>query len=391
MPVASRDNAVDGRRFSGFERKLVQLRDDRQRRTSLSCDQLAFIGRQSELVGKRTRETLDIVTVHSSFLERPATNSELHVSTILVQSRTNNYVLSLGAHYGSKETRGVSSTKSPWIIDVTTEDFQKQVIERSRAVPVVVDFWAPWCGPCRMIGPILERLVDEKQGQVVLAKVNVDEAQDVALSYRVEGIPAVKAFRDGQPVLEFVGALPESQLRAFLDRIMPSESDRLVRQASDLGSNRAGEAETLYRRAVESDPRHEAAALGLSALLVNRGQDEEAKQILDRAGATGEEAERLEALISLKERARQFGDEAAARKQVEATPSDAKARYRLASILAGPGKYRDALDLYLSAAELDRKLAQEQVRPAMVDVFRAVGVRSPLADEYRNKLTRLLY
>src|SRR5204863_8554363 len=135
-------------------------------------------------------------------------------------------------------------------------------------LPVVVDFWAPWCGPCRMLGPLLELLARERQGAFLLAKVNIDQAPNLATTYGVEAIPAVKAFRDGRPVLEFVGLLSEGQLREVLDRISPSEADRLVRQAAELEAANPGEAEALYRRALEQDPNQDAARVGRARLLV---------------------------------------------------------------------------------------------------------------------------
>src|SRR5512145_785989 len=117
------------------------------------------------------------------------------------------------------------------MLDATDTTFQRDVIDASHQQPVLVDFWAPWCGPCRALGPVLEKVVGERGGEVLLAKVNTDEAQELAMRYRVESIPLVIAFRDGQPVSEFVGLLPEAQLRAFLDQIGPSEADRQVKDA----------------------------------------------------------------------------------------------------------------------------------------------------------------
>jgi putative thioredoxin len=284
--------------------------------------------------------------------------------------------------------------ESAWIKNVAETDFEREVIERSRELPVVVDFWAPWCGPCRALGPVLEKLAAERAGDFLLAKVNVDEAQNLAYQYGIEGIPAVKAFRDGRPALEFVGLLPEAQLRQFLDRLVPSQAERQVRQAADLEAADPAGAEALYRDVLEQQPANDAAVVGLARLLIARGQDTEASELLDRiapAGDLGTEAERLGAILFLREQARTFGDEAAARRRLAAEPDSAEARYQLGCVLAAAGKYPEALQALLEAAERDRRLAADQVRPVMVKVFYAVGVRSPLADDYRDKLARLLY
>jgi putative thioredoxin len=278
-------------------------------------------------------------------------------------------------------------------MDVEEADFERAVIERSRERPVVVDFWAPWCGPCRMLGPVLEKLIEERAGEVLLAKVNIDNAQNLALTYGIEAIPAVKAFRDGRPVLEFLGVLPEAQLREFLDRVSPTEADRLAQQAAAAEVTNPTEAERLYRNALQLDRNHGVALLGLARLLIARGQDTEAGDLLGHihGGEHAAEAERLQAILALRERARAFGDEAAARRRLAAEPENAQACYELGCVLAAKGAYDGALAMLFSAAERDRKLAGAQVRETMVQVFHIIGVRSPLADEYRDKLTRLLY
>src|SRR5436190_10075473 len=149
-------------------------------------------------------------------------------------------------------------------VDVSERDFEARVIERSRQVPVLVDFWAAWCGPCRMLGPILEAAVAERNGEVVLAKVDVDAAPELAGRYRVSSIPLVIAFRDGQPVDEFVGVLSEAQVRQFLDRLAPSAADRLVNEAKGLENGKPAEAERLLRQALTQEPRHEAARVALA-------------------------------------------------------------------------------------------------------------------------------
>jgi putative thioredoxin len=290
--------------------------------------------------------------------------------------------------------RRVSSPSSDWIIDVDTANFERAVIERSRDRPVVVDFWAAWCSPCLMLGPVLEKLVSERKGEVILAKVNIDEAQELAHRYAVEAIPAVKAFRDGKPIFEFMGVLPETAVRQLLDRICPTESDRLARQASALEATRPEQAESLYRRALELDRNHEVAGVGLARLLIGHGRDAEAAEVLapfGPGGEQGEEVERLNAILFLRQQAREYGEESAARQRWQADPNNARLCFQFGCILAAAGKYPEALEMLLSAGEKDRQLAAGQVRETMVKIFQVIGVRSPLSDQYRDKLSHLLY
>jgi putative thioredoxin len=279
-------------------------------------------------------------------------------------------------------------------VNVAEADFEREVLERSRQVAVVVDFWAPWCGPCRALGPMLERLVAQRNGEVVLAKVNVDEAQNLAALYRVQSIPLVIAFRDGRPVDEFLGVLPEPQLVQFLDRLAPSAADRQTAEAAALENAKPEEAERLYRQALAQDRNLDAARLGLARVLMARGKDDEAAELLAEVGTVGEvgaEAERLNGILTLKRLARPFGDEAAARQRAAKEPKSAQALYELGCVLAAAGNYEEALRTLLSAAERDPKLAASKVREAMVQIFNVIGQRSALADDYRSRLTALLY
>jgi putative thioredoxin len=288
----------------------------------------------------------------------------------------------------------VSEPHAPWIFDVGEADFEREVIQRSHEKPVIVDFWAPWCGPCRTLGPLLDRLIEERGGNVLLAKLNVDEAPTLAAQFEVQSIPLVIAFRQGRAVLDFVGLLPEAQLRQFLDQLMPSDADRLTSEAAALEASAPEQSEGLYRRALQADPRHEAAVVGLARVLVNQGKDEEARQMLDEApsgGELGAEAERLGGILGLRQAAHGLGDEAAAHRLLEAAPDDARRRYEVGCVVAAAGRYQEGLDLLLAAAERDPTLAASKVRPVMVQIFQVIGPQSALANDYRNRLAALLF
>jgi putative thioredoxin len=281
-----------------------------------------------------------------------------------------------------------------WVFDVSEADFQAEVVDRSRRVPVVIDFWAPWCGPCRRLGPHLEKLAEESAGRFVLAKVNVDENQELAARFGVSGIPAVFAVRDAKVVDHFTGLMPEDELRRFLAGLAPTEADQFAATGFEQEADDLAAAEAKYRAALAADPRHEAACVGLArVLLASEGREAGAAELLCgvEAGEFAQEADRLRRIIQLREAPHSDADLAAARQAVAAAPEAAEARLRLGAVLAGRGEYAEALVALIEAAERDKVLAGTAIRELMVTVFHVVGVRSPLSETYRDRLQRLLY
>lgn len=292
-------------------------------------------------------------------------------------------------------TLGEGTTTHQAIIEVSDYDFDEQVIQRSYTTPVVVDFWAPWCGPCRMIGPVLERLARQADGQWMLAKLNVDHNQQTAARYGIQGIPAVKGFRDGRVVAEFVGAVPEPQIRRFLDQLLPSEADRLTRQAQALEkAGRLAEAEAMYRQALSQDGYHASALLGLGRVLFRQDRYEEAQAVLQQVPMhlpERAEAENWLARVNFRQQAALTGGEVEARRRLAANPDDLDARLDLASALASKGSYREALEGLLEVVRRDRGSYRERARQAMLSIFSLLGDNHELTQEYRPQLAMLLF
>jgi putative thioredoxin len=272
--------------------------------------------------------------------------------------------------------------------DVKDDDFATAVFERSRSVPVVVDFWAPWCGPCRQIGPVLERLASEAAGQWELVKLNVDENPRTAGAFRIRSIPAVKAFRDGKVVTEFVGAIPEAQIRSWITRILPTEADRLADEgAARAKAGQVAEAEESYQKALAEDRDHLPAIVGLAEILGAKGEVDEAIALLDRR-PTDAPSQALRAKLGL---TRGGGaDVGALRARIAADPKDARARYDLGRALAAKGEYEPALEELLEVVALDRKIDDDGARKAMLDVFRMLGDDDERTRSYRRRLSLVI-
>lgn len=251
------------------------------------------------------------------------------------------------------------------IFDVTEADFGQRVVERSKERPVVVDFWAAWCGPCRALTPALEKAARAREGDVDLAKVDVDSNQALAAGFRVQGIPAVKAFRDGRVVDEFTGALPPPQVEAFFDKLVPSEADRLL---SDNGSEPD---EAALRRALSLDPRHAGAAGALARLLLARGDAAEALEVLEPLGGQDFETAGLAARARLS----LDGDRLQPAFDAWDRGDHATALERLQEAFAG-------------AVDGDKR---DLIRQVMIAIFSELGPAHPLAREHRRKLSAALY
>ncbi len=252
------------------------------------------------------------------------------------------------------------------VMDVTEATFPTAVLERSKTVPVVVDFWAEWCGPCRQLGPVIERGVAARAGKVELAKVDTDANPELSRTYRIQSIPAVKAFRDGAVVAEFVGAQPPATVQRFLDGLVPSEADDLVA---------AGD-EASLRRAVELAPSRSDAAVPLARILYGRGESDDALSVLSRVPGSFA-ADGLTARIGL-ERAAAAGGQAENLDLAEA----------FAALDAGDQER--SLDLLLAALP-SADGARDDVRRVIVGILDELGVDHPLARESRRRLASALY
>ena len=279
------------------------------------------------------------------------------------------------------------------VVDATRATFEREVIERSKSVPVVVDFWAAWCAPCRMLGPVLERLAAEYDGRFVLVKADTEALGDVASAFGVRGIPAVFGLRDGKIVDTFTGVLPEQQIRHWLDRLLPTPAQRLALDAAALEGSDPDAAEAAYRAALELEPRAVRAKIGLARVLEALGRLDEARAAileLEGRGFLEPEAEAVKARLALDAAAADAGDLASARLEADANPDSLDARFRLAEALAAAGEHEEALALCLDLVERDRKGVGERARQTMLALFNLLPPGDPLATEYRRKLSFVL-
>lgn len=263
---------------------------------------------------------------------------------------------------------------TPNVIDVTDENFEQVVVEGSRQRPVVVDLWAAWCGPCRTLGPTLEKVATERDGAFTLAKIDVDAAgvgNALLQAVGSQSIPTVIAFRDGQPVSMFIGAYPEDEVNRFVDSILPTEAEVEAQEAVE--AEAAGDldaAEAGFREALADDEGNRDAALGLARLLVARGDLDEARPLVARH-LPDPEAERLHAVIEIAGWASEAGDGAVT----------------AAKRAAAAGDHRAAFETLVGALGSDR----DDARQAMITLFAALGDEDPLVPEYRRQLAAALY
>ncbi len=272
------------------------------------------------------------------------------------------------------------------IIEVSDATFDYDVITQSESKPVVVDFWAPWCGPCRMLGPILEKLAADPALDFVLAKVNVDDNPQVSVRFQVQGIPAVKAFVDGEVRDEFVGALPEARVRAFVEKLVPAEADLAYREANSLLATRHWpEAEIAFRELLLSSPQHNGARLGLARTLLSQGLGCEAQELLEhiREGTQLVQANRLLPL------ARYLCTIDLETNEVELEPIDAQ--YLRAGHLLQRGNIEAAMDGYLDVLRQDKRYRNGEPKKLLLGLFELLGDDDALTETYRRELAMVLF
>lgn len=278
-------------------------------------------------------------------------------------------------------------------LDVNESDFNYKVIDASRKVPVLVDFWADWCAPCRALKPILEKLADEYHGRFVLAKVDSDRNQALAARYGVRGIPNVKAFVGGELVDEFSGVLPEPMVRKFIDGLMPSEAEKLRQQAGEAKvAGRSDDALALLERAAELEPKNDAVRLDRAEILLERGRVDEARGLLDALNILTREEPRAAQLIARAAFAGESAEDTAALESRIATdPDDLAARLAFAKACVNAKRYEAAMEQLLEIIRRDRGFEDDAARKTMLQVFNLMGNDGDLVKKYRRLMANALY
>ncbi len=283
------------------------------------------------------------------------------------------------------------------VLEVNLGNFQEAVVGLSRKVLVLVDFWAPWCAPCRVLGPVLEKLAAEMDGAFVLAKVNSDENADLSRQYQVRGIPAVKAFKDGKVVDEFTGALPESTIRQFIEKNLPLPGDELRAQAlSAIAQGKPVEAEQLLEQAIRLSPRNDQARLALARLAIQQNRHADAQAQLDAMSPVFQlesEVEGLKALLEFTETARSAPPMSELETTITSEKGDlrAQAMYQRSLLLLLQGQEEAALDQLIEMVERHKNYQDGLARKTVLKIFALQGNQGPLVELYRTRLSRALH
>ncbi len=284
---------------------------------------------------------------------------------------------------------------SPYVMEVTVEDFYATVLETSHQRLVLVDFWADWCAPCRTLGPMLDAIADSLQGTLLVAKVNTEEQQELAAQFGIRSLPTVKLFRNGQPIDEFMGALPEAEIHAFLDKHIPRESDNILAQADALmGQGAFEQAAALVEQARLQDPDNPRTLLALAHIQASRGEFDAAEHALNAMPLNEQNKPELLTLRARLGFARTLADAAdleTLQQRLDRDESDSESRYQLAVRQVVAEDYAAGLENLLTLLRKDRQYGDDTARKTMVQVFELLGGSGELVSRYRAKMTSALF